>query len=430
MTALQDAIDKATSSNLTEDDYGLLLDAVDTVKADPDTNIPESINLVKEKLRSSNANVLLRAITLIDFLAENCGAMMKAEIAKRSFVEDYLVRLVESNSMHVSVKYAVIKEIYKLSKAFKGDDSLSVMDVTFKSLQSDYKYLCDQAIREIDSGREPKLDEGKDQEDEDLRKAIAMSLKENANNGRDTTNQSTQASGNNGASTNTGGNNPTVNAGSGSNQTTNAGSGSSIERPSKLRVLYDLSTNDDDTLTLKQGDIVTVIEPVNKDWVRGCVHGKMGIVPLNYVEPLKEPTDEEIKKIQSCGSQSRDIEMLLSQLMDLNSKLQASNISNQDFESYLIRNGIPSKLERLQAIKTELKGALDVLQMRQAEMQSIEDNIDASVSLYQRLLVQSNSRQFQEPPSGEYMAELNNQMAGMSLSREAPQMPHLPNWRQ
>ncbi|GMG40388.1 unnamed protein product [Ambrosiozyma monospora] len=103
--SLESAIKKATSSELTEDDWGQLLDIVDLVKSNPDEYITESISVVKSRLNSGNANVILRTITLIDFLAENCGAMMKGEISKKSFVNDNLVKLVQDNHTHNNVKH-------------------------------------------------------------------------------------------------------------------------------------------------------------------------------------------------------------------------------------------------------------------------------------------------------------------------------------
>ncbi|KAG7774439.1 hypothetical protein KL930_003132 [Ogataea haglerorum] len=172
--SLRESIDKATSAELTEDDFALLLDVVDIVKSDADANIEESVDIIKTKLESNNANVILRSVSLLDFLAENCGAMMRGQIAKRSFVNNYLVKLVNDPKLHNSIKYAVIKEIYKLSKSFKGDESLRAMEDSFKELQKKYLYLCQQAVSEVDGTPKPA---GGD-EDEELRKAIEMSLRE------------------------------------------------------------------------------------------------------------------------------------------------------------------------------------------------------------------------------------------------------------
>ncbi|KAF6011397.1 hypothetical protein HII13_002491 [Brettanomyces bruxellensis] len=415
---LSQAIDKATSADLTDDDYGLLLDVVDKVKEDPNKNISETIDLVKTKLRSTNANIVLRTITLVDFLAENCGAMMKAEIAKRTFVDDYLLKIVHSREMHITVKYATIKEIYKLSKSFKGDDSLSIMGQTFRSLQSSYRYLCQQASEEVDGGSKPDLSghtsEATKKEEEDLKKAIELSLQDAGNGGQETTSlhQSSDAP-------------PAVpssNVPSQNNPFVTKLPEPETPKPAKVKALYDLQTDDEDTLSFKQDDIITVVEKVNNDWIRGCLRGRMGIVPANYVEEVPQITTEELGKLQSELDDSYNIEMLLSKLMDLSTKLKTGQITNQEFEQYLITNGIPSKLEKLQQTKERLTNLLNVLKLKVSELESLKLNADSSTALYQQLLVQSHQgqQQLQPPPSGAYIPQLETQMSGLSLQPQSP----------
>ncbi|OBA17878.1 uncharacterized protein OGAPODRAFT_41673, partial [Ogataea polymorpha] len=274
--SLKESIDKATSAELTEDDFGLLLDVVDIVKSDADTNIEESVDIIKTKLESNNANVILRSVSLLDFLAENCGAMMRGQIAKRSFVNNYLVKLVNDPKMHNSIKYAVIKEIYKLSKSFKGDESLRAMEDSFKELQKKYLYLCQQAVSEVDGTPKPASGE----EDEELRKAIEMSLRETGPpfSERQSTTVAEQA----------------FNVPAAAPEHAQAPAPAPVPAPEKVRALYDLQSNDDDTLSFKKDDIIVVVEKVNDDWIRGCLNGNLGIVPVNYVEKVPQATEREL----------------------------------------------------------------------------------------------------------------------------------------
>ncbi|KAG7837974.1 hypothetical protein KL919_004248 [Ogataea angusta] len=258
--SLKESIDKATSAELTEDDFALLLDVVDIVKSDADTNIEEAVNIIRTKLESNNANVILRSVSLLDFLAENCGAMMRGQIAKRSFVNNYLVKLVNDPKMHNSIKYAVIKEIYKLSKSFKGDESLRAMEDSFKELQKKYLYLCQQAVSEVDGTPKPA---GGD-EDEELRKAIEMSLRETGPPfgecpGTSVAEQPL---------------NVPAAAPEYAQTPAPAPAPAAVPAPEKVRALYDLQSNDDDTLSFKKDDIIVVVEKVNDDWIRGSRAGR------------------------------------------------------------------------------------------------------------------------------------------------------------
>lgn len=420
MPSLSKAVDAATSSDLTEDDYSLLLDVVDAVKSDPNKNVSAAVDLVKQKLQSSNANTVLRTITLVDFLAENCGAMMKAELAKKSFVDDYLVKIVNDHRMHTTVKYAVIKEIYKLSKSFKDDSSLKAMGDAFNQLQSSNRYLCQQAVSEVDSGREPNLDGN--QEDEDLKRAIEMSLKES------TSRQSSRPGSQRSSFIAPASHNPHLTAGyqaypappqqTGYQGVSHSGSINSIPTaanaaptpqqparltptapptqptkaaPPKVRALYDLSTDDPDTLQFTTGDIITVVDPINKDWFRGCLRGKMGIVPANYVEKVPETREEDLSRLKDSLSRSFDVEMLLSKLMDLNTRVKNNSVSGAEFENALVQDGIPSKMEEIQTVRSQLKQVLDLYKLKIAELESVDQDIDSSVDLYQRLLTQQAS---------------------------------------
>ncbi|KAH3671097.1 hypothetical protein OGAPHI_000808 [Ogataea philodendri] len=372
--SLKQSIDKATSSELTEDNLALLLDVVDIVKSDADTNIEESVEIIKTKLESNNANVILRSVSLLDFLAENCGAMMRAQIGKRSFVNNYLVKLVNDPKMHNSIKYAIIKEIYKLSKSFKGDESLRAMELSFAELKTKYLYLCQQAVSEVDGTARPA--EGGD-EDEELKKAIEMSLKETGPPFRPSLDVPTPVQ------------QPVE-------QPQPEVAAPVIEQataPEKVRALYDLVSNDDDTLSFKKDDIIVVVENVNEDWIRGCLRGNLGIVPVNYVEKIPPTTDQQLAELTGLLDNSLNVEVLLSKLIDLRTRLASQPVSSQEFESILIRDEIPGKLDQLTQIRGTMKQILDLYKLKVLELQSMQENIDTSVDIYEQLLRDTKSGQ-------------------------------------
>ncbi|GMF03176.1 unnamed protein product [[Candida] boidinii] len=250
------------------------------VQSDTDKYITEAMLLIHVKLDSNDANVILRTLTLIDFLAENCGAMMKGELAKKSFVTNYLLKIVNDNKMHNTIKYAVIKEIYKLSKTFSGDDSLRIMRETFNDLKHTFPYLCEQAQNEVDGGSRsrtgPITTTPDADEDEQLRKAIELSMKDSAPAGAVS---STSAPPTQQASS-------TSSAPSTQQQSQQQSqidvSADDDARPDKVRALYELKSNDEETLSFEKGDIIVIIESINQDWLKGCLKGKVGIVPVNY----------------------------------------------------------------------------------------------------------------------------------------------------
>ncbi|XP_007529182.1 vinexin isoform X4 [Erinaceus europaeus] len=63
------------------------------------------------------------------------------------------------------------------------------------------------------------------------------------------------------------------------------------------RLKFDFQAQSPKELTLKKGDIVYIHKEVDKNWLEGEHHGRLGIFPANYVEVL--PADEVPKPIKS-----------------------------------------------------------------------------------------------------------------------------------
>lgn len=51
----------------------------------------------------------------------------------------------------------------------------------------------------------------------------------------------------------------------------------------KAKALFNFIAENEDELTLKVGDVLTQVEPVDEQWIMGAVGGKRGIVPKNYI---------------------------------------------------------------------------------------------------------------------------------------------------
>lgn len=73
-------------------------------------------------------------------------------------------------------------------------------------------------------------------------------------------------------------------------------SGTTAATVSRVRALYDFQPSEPGELQFKKGDIIAVLESVFKDWWKGSLRGQTGIFPLNYVEKLSDPTQEELQQ--------------------------------------------------------------------------------------------------------------------------------------
>uniref|UniRef100_A0A8I6AB73 SH3 domain containing 19 n=1 Tax=Rattus norvegicus TaxID=10116 RepID=A0A8I6AB73_RAT len=62
---------------------------------------------------------------------------------------------------------------------------------------------------------------------------------------------------------------------------------STMRKGKKVKALYDFVGENEDELSFKAGDVITELEPVDDDWMRGELMGKAGIFPKNYVQFLQ-----------------------------------------------------------------------------------------------------------------------------------------------
>lgn len=111
-------------------------------------------------------------------------------------------------------------------------------------------------------------------------------------------------------------------------QNTVPSGGTTAATVSRVRALYDFVPSEQGELQFRKGDVIAVIESVYKDWWKGSLRGQTGIFPLNYVEKLQDPTQEDLQKEAQMEAevfgQIKNVERLLALLststVDLNAR--------------------------------------------------------------------------------------------------------------
>lgn len=63
-------------------------------------------------------------------------------------------------------------------------------------------------------------------------------------------------------------------------------SASAILGIEKVRAIYAFSGENDDELSFSPGDVIVVVKRIDDGWSVGNLNGRMGMFPVNYVEPL------------------------------------------------------------------------------------------------------------------------------------------------
>ncbi|KAK6197957.1 uncharacterized protein RJT21DRAFT_122779 [Scheffersomyces amazonensis] len=385
--SLENLINRATDATLTQDNWQYILDVCDKISSNPEDGTKQAIRVISTKLSSRDANVILRSLSLLVSIAENCGSRMKQEIATKSFIQDNLIKKLKDNKLHKTVKYKIVEVIDQLYHEFKSDPSLKPMTDAYNKVKSEYsQYFKSSSAPSKPEKREiSKVDKVK--EDEELQRVLKLSLQEyereqsvrktylNSKPLPETKQEQDQAQ-----SERQPNQSPSPEA-------------QTIATVSKVRALYDLISYEADELSFRKGDVITVIESVYRDWWRGSLpNGKIGIFPLNYVTPIVNKTPQQIQQELSeenkvLNVDQKKIDRLLAIL-----STSAANLTtiNEDEITQLYNEIIP--------LRPQLGKFIDKYNIRKEELGVLNNQLNNEVKYYNELMDSSISRRANANP--------------------------------
>ncbi|GME85758.1 unnamed protein product [Ambrosiozyma monospora] len=92
-----------------------------------------------------------------------------------------------------------------------------------------------------------------------------------------------------------------------------------------VSALDDFESTDEDTLSFKKDNIIPIVETVNDNWLRGRLHGKLGLIPANYVTKIQPRGDQQQLQELTTTLKKVDIHGILSQLMGVSGQRKVSH---------------------------------------------------------------------------------------------------------
>lgn len=368
-------IEKATSELNTTDDWQLIMEICDRVPRTP-SGPKDALRSIMKRVNHRVPHVAIQALTLLSACVNNCGKVFHLEVCSREFVNEAKSIIARGHAKVTEKLKGLIKE---WSVTFKDDPQLSLIPTLYKELKGEGVEFPTESTKDSSlrsSGSSPPsstvASSSPQQEDEDLARAIQLSLQE------------AEAS------------KPKVSSLYPSFSTPSPAPVRRVEAK-KVRALYDFEAVEDNELTFKTGEIISVLEDSDENWWKGETSRGIGLFPSNFVtsdltEP-ESPSKVEKKKVRwadeprpqtATEAAVKPVKTEISEeKIDLcTNMLKGANVEGEDDDEERIQD-MEDECYRMEPL---VKGKIDESERKHQELSSINEQYLQALSLYQRLM--------------------------------------------
>lgn len=284
-------IEKATNENNTQEKWGLIMEVCDKV-TNGAANSKECLKVIVKRLNHGDPHVVIQAITLLDACVSNCGKQFHLEIASREFETEFR-KLLQKSQPTVNTRLKLCLKKWAEAE-FKSDPQLNLIPSLYQKLRQEGLEFSDPALtpkREQPLSKDPNVVSSQ-QEEEDIAKAIELSLKESKSGGGGSSNQS-----------------PKMSSGGSSLYPSALLATVPASEPRKVRALYDFEAAEDNELTFQAGEILMVLDDSDPNWWKGQNQRGEGLFPSNFVSPdLNAEPESSVKSKKSVQFSDEKVE--------------------------------------------------------------------------------------------------------------------------
>ncbi|XP_037537282.1 collectin-12 [Nematolebias whitei] len=279
-------VEKATSEMNTAEDWGLILDICDKI-GQSRTGPKECLRSIMRRVNHKDPHVAMQALTLLGACVSNCGKIFHLEVCSREFASEVSNVL---NKGHPKVCEKLKALMVEWAEDFRNDPQLSLISAMIKNLREQgvaFPAVGSQAAEQAKASpalvaKDPSTSTNK-KEEEDLAKAIELSLKEQR--------QQLQTS------------LSSLYPNTSSLLSTHKSDGR------KVRAIYDFEAAEDNELTFKSGEIITILDDSDPNWWKGETYQGVGLFPSNFVTADLTAEPEMMKTEKKTVQFSEDIQV-------------------------------------------------------------------------------------------------------------------------
>ncbi|KAF9806993.1 hypothetical protein IEO21_08404 [Rhodonia placenta] len=411
---------KTTDENLTSENWELILNLCDKVQDEGEQGARNVVAAVLRRLSHRNPNVQLYTLTLSESLTKNCGIEVHREIASRAFTQG-LEKLIADRTTHEKVRKRALALVAMWTAEFENDTTLGIMEECFESLKSKgYKF------ETPDEPPPPAVDDDvRRREEEELQRALEMSMQDKG--GRSQWEQYSLASSSGAGASGSGSSsahapttstsrqqtyaqppsyggyvpsaNPAVSSEPSSTESSVTVSSVTASSPApslsaqesipvvtRVRALHTFEPTEAGELAFEKGDIIKVVDRGYKDWWRGQLRGRTGIFPVNYVEPLPEPTAAELTKEAeqeaAVFSQAASVDRLLTLLRGMDPA--KDNLADNEEIQELYKDCM--------TLRPKIVKLIDKYSQKRADLVSMNETFVKARTIFDRMMEDSLAR--------------------------------------
>ncbi|PVF99897.1 hypothetical protein CPB86DRAFT_267290 [Serendipita vermifera] len=156
-----------------------------------------------------------------------------------------------------------------------------------------------------------------------------------------------------------------------------------LSTATRVKALHNFEPADAGELAFEKGDIIKVVDRTHRDWWRGQLKGRTGIFPVNYVEPLADPTPAEIAREAEADAavfaQAANIDRLLHKLRNFD--ISKDNLVDDEEVQELYRSSM--------SVRPKVIRLIEKYTQKKAELTMMNDSFVSAKELFDRMMEES-----------------------------------------
>lgn len=318
VTTLEQTIDVATDGKKVTENWAEILEIVDQIEQQPN-GAKDALKAIMKRVKYRDPHVAMLALTLLDACVTNGKKKFHLEVSSR-YLEDEVKSILTN---HSNYNYEVVEKLCTLiqkwsENEFRSDPQLTLIPSLFNYIRTTRPSFAAASLgparitpqlQQTSARRPSDVGDVHRKEEDDLARAIALSIAEEEKKKPRSFSASTIPNVNGGPSTSL---YPSVNDKQGAFNKNDGAIYATVRKepkePRRVRAMYDFEAVEDNELTFKAGEVIVVIDDSDPNWWKGTNSRGEGLFPTNFVtsdlnwEPEEFAEDPKKKMSEEVAS--------------------------------------------------------------------------------------------------------------------------------